>query len=200
MKKCNYCNRYMRNKIPHCLGCGSEDFTKEMEDKIIKIEEVPKEGFNINTKFDWEEEQRAKKLYTKGIILVVISLLFGILVLLRNTILPFYLFIFMPIYIIALFMIILGVTNYVKHKNEIKRLTLLKYKGVLYKNEYFKVVPLVNNMYKLVVSFRKDNNSKATSIESKPLFATSLYYEDALVDVLVNPNNDNDYYVGFDIY
>jgi hypothetical protein len=190
----------MRNKIPHCLGCGSEDFTKEMEDKIIKIEEVPKEGFNINTKFDWEEEQRAKKLYTKGIILVVISLLFGILVLLRNTILPFYLFIFMPIYIIALFMIILGVTNYVKHKNEIKRLTLLKYKGVLYKNEYFKVVPLVNNMYKLVVSFRKDNNSKATSIESKPLFATSLYYEDALVDVLVNPNNDNDYYVGFDIY
>ena len=55
-------------------------------------------------------------------------------------------------------------------------------------------------MYKLVVSFRKDNNSKATNIESKPLFATSLYYEDALVDVVVNPDNDNDYYIGFDIY
>ena len=200
MKKCNYCNRYMRNKIPHCLGCGSEDFTKVMEDKIIKVDEVPKEGFNISTLYDLEEKQRAKKLYIKGFILVIVSLIFGILVLLRNTILPFYLIIFMPIYIIAIFMIILGITNYVKHKNEIKRLNLLKFKGVLYKNEYFKVVPLVNNMYKLVVSFRKDNNSKATNIESKPLFATSLYYEDALVDVVVNPDNDNDYYIGFDIY
>lgn len=186
--------------MPHCLGCGSEDFTKVMEDKIIKVDEVPKEGFNISTLYDLEEKQRAKKLYIKGFILVTVSLIFGILVLLRNTILPFYLIIFMPIYIIAIFMIILGITNYVKHKNEIKRLNLLKFKGVLYKNEYFKVVPLVNNMYKLVVSFRKDNNSKATNIESKPLFATSLYYEDALVDVVVNPDNDNDYYIGFDIY
>ena len=192
--------RYMRNKLPHCLGCGSEKFTSTMEDKIVVISDVPKEGFHIHTNSEERQLLLSKNSMIKSIIVFIPLLLLCLFCFITKIMLSLYLFFLFPVFVISGLYLIFEYYRFSYNKKELKKLEYLKYHGVLYKNEYFKLRNFFNHKYVADVSFREDNNSKATKITSKPMIATEFFYEDSFVDVLVNPNNKNEYYIGFDIY
>ncbi len=198
MKKCKYCGRYMRNKVDACYSCGSNEFDNNEKDNIIIIN-APKEGFNVPTLYEENEIKKYNRLKKYGLytlpfyFLIIFIYWFPLLSII-------YFYIFIQLIFVTIFLIAFGSHGINHYKNEIKRLNNLKNNGVLVKNLSYKVIPQENNYYKYSVSFQMDKNTKSKKIMSNKKFATELFYNDELIDVLVNPSNHDDYYIGFDIY
>ncbi|MBR2828175.1 MAG: hypothetical protein IKE70_02975 [Bacilli bacterium] len=187
----------MRNKVDNCYSCGSNDFYENEKDKILIIK-TPKEGFKISTIYEEEQLSKYKKYKKIGLLTLPIYFL-GILMIWFPLVSIIYFYIVLNIIIITLFMLISGFYGENHYKKEIRRLNKLKYNGTLVKNLSYSIKSINNNYYKCVVSFQMDHNTKSIKLTSNKMFATELFYKDNLIDVLINPNDYNDYYIGFDI-
>ena len=197
MKTCKYCGRYMKNRVMNCLSCGSDDFSKIMDDKIV-IVDAPKEGFLVHTE-DIERQIKKHKNYTKIGLCTLPFYLLGIIGI--NYPLAFSIFIFLAsqLFFITLALIILGVQGTKNYQLQLKKLNYLKYHGKLVKNQHYKVTNVRDNYCYCTVSFRKSNQDKAIPLKTNKIFATELFYDDGLIDVLIDPEDLNNYYISFDL-
>ena len=198
MKKCNYCGRYMRNRVMNCFSCGSDNFDSIIDDKIVSID-PPEGGFHVHTDGVMEDIKRNKRLLMIGLSIIPL-LLTGIICIWYPFTIIIYSYLVIQIGVISIPLIIIGGTGLKKKKKRLKELEYLKNHGKLVKNQRYKVFQNMNNYFIIDVSFRMDDQAKATHMKSEKIFATELFNDDGLVDVLINPDNYDEHYIAFDIY
>ena len=197
MKKCKYCDRYNKNRVTNCMSCGSDKFSEIEADKIVVID-APKEGFHVNT----ERLEKQKKKYRKYWILGLCTFpfyLIGIIGLWYPFALGVYFFVAAQFIFVTLGLIIGGMICESNCNKKLKKIEYLKYHGKLVKNQHYRVKNLMNNYFTCTVSFRMSDQDKAIPLQSERVFATELFYDDGLVDVLIDPEQLGNYYISFDI-
>ena len=213
MYQCKYCNRYLKDNYINCPGCGSNSFQKITNPGIIKITEVPKGGYKVNT-------NNMKEFNFLGSALIFVGVFFSVGVI--PEIIFFYsfsmimkeetgdIFGIMPVIIgfifatIGFFLIYFGVKSNKKNKDKIKRVRKLAESGVLFKNLNYNLVPsgsYVNGnvIYCVEVIYENSRGIKIPLV-SEPKYDGRLSRADGTVDLLIDENDTSNYFIDFEIY
>ena len=214
---CEYCGRHLKNKYERCPGCGSSSFKKvqNIGQEIIKV--PPKGGYHVNLKnFKLE-----KKNSLPGYFVALFMLVFGLMFLSVFIGVPFqeadesgffkYVWIiFTIIFGIALLKNIYGIYKQSKDvskkpKENINKIKELSKHGMLIKNLKYKIIPVKNminghkTVYKIQIIYEIEKG-KTKCFESEPKYLTALGRDDGTVDLLIDPNDYNNYFIDFEIY
>ena len=217
MYQCNYCKRYLKQKYEHCPGCGANIYTKvsSYSEQIIKT--PPKGGYKINI-VNYKYKNNFFIIPIFVIIYTVFSfVIFGTIYLSisnsledSETIFKIIPVIFISLAFLAFFKLIYTISKEVKkEKNKIndniKRVEKLKEHGILIKNLPYELKEVKENnnygkiIYKIKVIFEIEKG-KTLSLESEPKYLTALGRENGTVDVLIDPDDYDNYFIDFEIY
>ena len=212
---CNYCKRVLKDEYEKCLGCGGSSFqTKSYLGEVI-INYPPKDGYKVNI-----ENYKIQKKPGKIILLIGIFILFYILGF-SSTFIFFSsdeeLDIFNIVFVLfGLIFLIVGFKTFYDFYKESKKITNpvnrnikktkeLSKNGILIKNLNYKIKPVDKRIkgpltvYKIQVLYEVEKG-KTKCFESEPKYLTALGRDDGTVDLLLDPNDYNNYFIDFEIY
>ena len=212
MYKCNYCNRYLKEKYDECPGCGSTSFKKvaSFTHKIIKT--PPKGGYKVNiNNFKYEKKYLTVPKWI-GLIYIIFILMFSgsfILIGIQNK------GIGIMFVIGGIFFIVAGtkeIRKFLKQffnkekdiNNEIDRIKKLASQGMLIKNLPYelKLVDETNlrkPIYCIKVLYEIEKG-RTLSLTSEPKHLSALGRDNGTVDLLIDPSDYSNYYIDFEIY
>lgn len=210
---CEYCGRYLKEKVDKCPGCGSSSFNKTQNIGEIVIKNPPKGGYKVNL-INFKEQ---KKTYTPLILIgvtIFISILFFSLSFLKigkeNGAwgIPFILFgIFAIISGLKEALVILSPAGKMRHQTnkDINKIKKLSQNGILIKNLKYSIKPIdrqidgPNTVYYLSVVYEIEKG-KTMNFKSEPKYLTALGRDNGTVDLLIDPNDYTNYFIDFEIY
>ena len=222
MYRCEYCNRYLKNKYDKCPGCGSNKLKRMQNYNEERIMKVPKGGYIVNLK-NYEHYRNKHRIYIfLGVLGVIVLFYFGSLFL-RPFFIDFDLIsvdtlLLIPFAIFILFFIrgilketnVLGFINKEKKtesniERDINRIKHLSEHGMLIKNLKYTIRPATRyidgakTIYKIVVTYEIEDG-KTMDFESEPKLLTALGRDDGTVDLLIDPDDYSNYFIDFEIY
>ncbi len=215
MYRCKYCNRHLKKKYDKCPACGSNSFEKINNIGQYVIKTPPKDGYKVNI-----ENYKIEKKPGKIILLIGIFILFYILGF-SSTFIFFSsdeeLDIFNIVFVLfGLIFLIVGFKTFYDFYKESKKITNpvnrnikkakeLSKNGILIKNLNYKIKPVDKRIkgpltvYKIQVLYEVEKG-KTKCFESEPKYLTALGRDDVIVDLLLDPNDYNNYFIDFEIY
>jgi hypothetical protein len=216
MLVCNYCGRNLKNEYETCPGCGSSSFKKVSMKEQYAINTPPKDGYKINTDSYEKLIKLSRFLFWFGMFFVIFPLLielpfifvgkeisevdnhFGL-----NTIL-FSVISISIFLIIGLSLVIVGIKQKRKAKKNIDRVNKLAHSGILIKNIPYKLVDsnmIINGekIYCIKVEYECEVDHKIPLL-SDPKYSGIIDEEDNTADLLIDPNDNTNYYIDFEIY
>lgn len=215
MYKCEYCNRYLKEKHDKCPACGSTSFKKVQNYEELVIKTPPKDGYKVNLKnFEYEKKGNKPALYIGIFILIfviIFSVNFALFPLEANGKFDFFV---LPFILFAIFALIAGIsTSSVffktargvtkKSKNEIHKINKLAKNGILIKNLKYELKPKTINGSKTVYQIKiiyEIEKGKTKCFLSEPKYLTALGRDNGTVDLLIDPDDYNNYFIDFEIY
>ena len=226
MYVCNYCGRYLKNEYDVCPGWGSHSFKKVQEKKEKVIKTPPKDGYKINM-YEFESKKQGSGAYVVvGIFLIIFIIAFTIPFLSGGfsamKVDPLFGigFIAMPILFLFIFMYAgynmfkTGRNNKVSADRDIARVTKLAKEGMLIKNMDYKLRVSkdaslsISNPRKAIEAIQllcievkyENKEGKVLTLRSEPKVSPleANAYETA--DLLIDPNDETNYFIDFEIY
>ena len=218
MYQCNYCKRFLKEKYKNCPGCGSDSFSKvaSFTEKIIKT--PPLGGYKVKvTNYKFQKKGLIIPIIIIGYI-VVFFLIFdsifistGVNLTGNNGEVVFGLiFILFGIFaLITPIRIIYTIGKETRKENRginknIDKVKKLSQHGILIKNLPYELVMdkksrYTKPIYKIKVLYEIEKG-RTLSLESEPKYLTTLGREDGTVDLLIDPDDYNNYFIDFEIY
>lgn len=213
---CRYCGRNLKKEYDTCPGCGSSSFERIEESGVVKITTPPKDGYNIKIK-GYEKTRKISNIFMiAGILTVVFMIIFEIPFLVGGLLaletdqefgLSF-IFISAPITLIFILVgigfVFGGYKNKRRAEKNIQRITKLARTGTLIKNLPYVLVDsgvyINNESIKCIeVIYKKDNN-KTIPLRSEPKYDYHLHKNEGTVDLLIDPQDETNYYIDIEIY
>ena len=205
MYKCEYCGRFFKEKKEACPGCGNIKLKYIRNEGTMRIETPPKGGYTLDLKNINVEKKYGMVGWIIELIVVICFMLFAITfvsVFFRNTIVT------VIAAILCLIEVIVGIINLRKKINDGTRynktkLDRLKNYGVLIKNLNYKVKEkkLQNGQkYQYIQVLYEKENGKTLSLISEPKYNGKLSRDDGTVDLLIDPDDETNYFIDVDIY
>ena len=212
---CDYCGRHLKKKFDKCPGCGSDKFTHSIFEGVEIIKKPPKDGYKVNIEYYNKEKKTNNIPKIFGIIFIVFVSIFlftffyaGISLVKEN---EYFGIIFVIVSIIFLIASIKHVWYFFKLSrdankdvdNRISKINKLTTKGILIKNLPYKVENaknmngIIGNDYCIKVVFEIEKG-RTLSLKSEP--KKKFGRADGTVDVLIDPDDYNNYFIDFEIY
>ena len=216
MHICNYCGRVLKHDYEKCPGCGGSSFKNKayLGEEIIKT--PPKDGYKVNLiNFKYEKKFHWVYLVVGAFMFVFISFFMAgfISPVLGDDVPIFFTYVFIAFAVFAFLSIMKAIIDFIgksnkirtKSNNDIKKAEYLSKNGMLIKNLKYEVKPVVKNIdanqtvYIIQVIYEIEKG-KTNCFKSEPKYLTALGRDDGTVDLLIDPNNYDNYFIDFEIY
>lgn len=224
MLVCNYCGRNLKNRYESCPGCGSNSFTENTSIGECVITTPPQDGYHVDlTNFN-KQKKLAGIFKWVGIIFIIFSIIGIAPFILFAFILPFAvegsqtgeavgvsatMIIFSLLFTIPAIAIPVGFIIGGKHfqkkaDEEAERVEKLSKTGILIKNLPYEIVPtgtIINGreVYALKVKYRNAQGNEMSLI-SNPKYDHNINNPSGTADLLMDPNDANNYYIDLEIF
>lgn len=215
MYKCNYCGRHLKKKYDKCPACGSNSFKKINNIGQYVIENPPKDGYKINIENYKMQKKPGKFILAIGIFILLYVIGFVSVFVFFGTsdkidIFNIVFILFGLVFLIAGFKTFYDIYKESKKitnpvNRNIKKTKELSKNGILIKNLNYKIKPVDKRIkgpltvYKIQVLYEVEKG-KTKCFESEPKYLTALGRDDGTVDLLLDPNDYNNYFIDFEIY
>ena len=224
MLVCNYCGRNLKNRYESCPGCGSNSFQERASIGECVITTPPQDGYHVDLTNYYKEKKIANIFKWIGIIFLIIVLLGVLPFIVIGFILPFgvesevageaaQVSVMMIVFAVAILVpsaaipigFIIGGRHFKKKADaEADRVEKLSKTGILIKNLPYEQVPtgtIINGreIYALKVHYR-DQTGNEKFLISNPKYDNVTYNPSGTADLLLDPNNADNYFIDLEIF
>ena len=230
MYRCKYCGRYLKSSYDNCPGCGSNSYEYVNSVGVMKIEEIPKDGYKVNVKNLKTNRWSGLALTLLGggmlfgslIDIIITGFVGGVLLaypvvdeygeimskkeVFSNTSTSIWAFGVFGIImlVIGIPLLIFGIRTMRKHSKQIKDAQTLAHKGLLIKNLPYRIIDSgtrVNDQPIYCIEIvYETENGTKIPLQSEPKYDGKLTRGDDTVDLLIDPENPSNYFIDFEIY
>ena len=203
MRICKYCGRNFRSTVESCPSCGSNSFSDHPKRGEYAISIPPEKGYDIRTTY-------YQVSFLTSIILIVLSSFVAYWTL-RNIVLEMFINGFMAgidflftqpmvalMILVPLLLVVYGIGQARMALNKIEQLKVLSKNGVLIKHLPYKVDMVGSNSYILTMEYETPQGEIIT-LKSEPKPDTLIHDADGKADLLIDPNDYDNFYIEVDI-
>lgn len=205
MFKCNYCGRIFKKSFEECPGCGAASFKKIMEIDNLVIDKPPEGGY----KLDLSNFNKQQLIYFFCILIGIMIILVTLAPAFQapNIVDAITIFLSDSLLFTIIGIILISVMLYLNKgiKQKVKKIEKLKYKGILIKNMKFDKIQQGNNpftkkpIYAIRVVYKNANGIEMPLI-SENKYNKNITKKNKTVDLLIDLDDFNNYYIDFEIY
>ncbi len=203
MRICKYCGRNFRSTVESCPGCGSNSFSDHPKRGEYAIPIPPEKGYNIRDTY-------YQITIVTSVILIVLSA-FVVYYTLRHIVIGMFKdgfkagidFLFEEpmaalMIVVPLLLILYGIHQLKKSIHKIEQLKVLSTNGVLVKHLPYKVDMVGSNSYILTLEYETPQGEVIT-LKSEPKPDAFIHDADGKADLLIDPNDYDNFYIEVDI-
>ena len=215
MLVCNYCKRNFKEEYKNCPGCGSDSFNK-IDDKLEYIIDTPPTGgYKLVNMREFKVSDKDKNTVINVFVIMILIIMFIIYLffsfIFKEEMLHIpYIIIYLGLNIICIIIAILLLIgkNKIKLDNRLTKRGKLQTKGVLYKNLPYEVETTeyrdsdnhLHRYYKIKVVYTLNDGVERKFYSSPKYKQEDTINKNGTADLLVDPEDYNNYFVDLEIY
>ena len=212
---CNYCKRNFKEDYKNCPGCGSDSF-KKVEDKLeYVIETPPTGGYKLPNMGEFKVSDKDKNTVVNVFVIMIVMAMFCTYIFFsfffkERMLQPPYIFVYIGINLIFVGLVLLlhlG-KNKIKLDNKLTKRERLQQRGVLYKNLPYTVETYTREdsdghkftYYRIVITYKLKDGVERTFKGKSSTSPKSYMSNNGTADLIVDPEDYNNYFVDLEIY